>query len=346
MEDTKLTRQNLLLRQSLPLDIKVGITKLRIEEFVRYYGLENVYVSFSGGKDSTVLLHLARELFPSIKAMFVNTGLEYPEVIEQVKLYDNVDIIRPKMSFKQVIEKYGYPVVSKTQSWYIDEVRNTNSEKLKELRTSTGTHRSYRISKKWMYLLDAPFPISNKCCDVMKKNPAKKYEKETGRYPIIGTLAEESAMRTKQYLQTGCNSFDDKRPKSTPLGFWTEQDILQYIYENDLQIASVYGSVVLEDGVYKCTGLPRTGCMFCLFGIQYDVGYNRIQRLQVTHPNIHRYILDVLGYRQVMGYMGLPYEIPTDELESATPEILASIGKGCNGCCNNCPYRAECEGDS
>ena len=106
--------------QSYPLDLKIMKTKLRIQEWVSYYGLEGVYVSFSGGKDSTVLLHIARELYPNIKALYVDTGLEYPEVKKHVKTWDNVDIIRPKISFKQVIEKYGYPVISKEQSQYIN----------------------------------------------------------------------------------------------------------------------------------------------------------------------------------------------------------------------------------
>jgi hypothetical protein len=63
-----------------------------------------------------VLLHIAREMYPGIKAVFINTGLEYPEIVQFVKTFDNVDIIRPKMSFRQVIEKYGYPFISKEVS--------------------------------------------------------------------------------------------------------------------------------------------------------------------------------------------------------------------------------------
>ena len=110
------TIQELRIRQALPLEQKILMTKTRIREWVNYYGLEGVYVSFSGGKDSTVLLHIAREIYPDIKAVFVDTGLEYPEIREFVKTFDNVDIIRPKMNFKQVIEKYGYPFISKEVS--------------------------------------------------------------------------------------------------------------------------------------------------------------------------------------------------------------------------------------
>lgn len=110
------TIEDLRIKQKLPLDIKVNMTKQRLREWVEHYGLDGVYVSFSGGKDSTVLLTIARSIFPDIKAVFVDTGLEYPEIRQFVKTWDNVDWIRPKMTFKQVIEKYGYPFISKEVS--------------------------------------------------------------------------------------------------------------------------------------------------------------------------------------------------------------------------------------
>lgn len=74
------TLQELKIRQALPLEVKINMTKIRLREWVNYYGLDGVYISFSGGKDSTVLLHIARSIYPDIKACFVDTGLEYPEI--------------------------------------------------------------------------------------------------------------------------------------------------------------------------------------------------------------------------------------------------------------------------
>lgn len=105
----------LKLMQAYPLDIKIEKTKLRIREWYEYYNGE-VYVSFSGGKDSTVLLDIVRSIYPDVEAVFSNTGLEFPEVVNFVKAIDNVTIIKPEMSFRKVINEKGYPVVSKSVS--------------------------------------------------------------------------------------------------------------------------------------------------------------------------------------------------------------------------------------
>lgn len=106
------TKGDLQQMQSLPLSAKILMTKRRIREWYDYWDGQ-VYVSFSGGKDSTVLLHIAREVYPDIEAVFVNTGLEYPEIQSFVKTFDNVTILRPKMRFDEVIKTYGYPIISK-----------------------------------------------------------------------------------------------------------------------------------------------------------------------------------------------------------------------------------------
>lgn len=110
------TLQDLQMLQALPLDLKIPMTKARIRQWVNEFGEEGVYVSFSGGKDSTVLLHLIREMYPRVPAVFCDTGLEYPEIRDFVKTFDNVTWLRPEMNFRQVIEKYGYPFISKEVS--------------------------------------------------------------------------------------------------------------------------------------------------------------------------------------------------------------------------------------
>ena len=140
----KHTISDLYQMQSLPLKAKIRMTENRITEWVNEYGEDGVYISFSGGKDSTVLLHIARRLYPNIKAAFVDTGLEYPEIRQFVKMFDNVDWIKPKMTFKQVIEKYGYPFISKEVSECVDGAR-----KYLRLLTDRQTDRQCRTMRSW-----------------------------------------------------------------------------------------------------------------------------------------------------------------------------------------------------
>ena len=128
--------------QAMPLDMKVAHTKARIREWVREYGIDGVFVSFSGGKDSTVLLHIARQMYPNIKAVFIDTGLEYPEIRRFVKTFDNVEILRPKMSFVDVIKKYGYPIISKEIAECVYGARRFLEEQL-----GGGKKYQYRYEK-------------------------------------------------------------------------------------------------------------------------------------------------------------------------------------------------------
>lgn len=309
----KVTKEELTMLQNLPLDIKIAKTKLRIREWIDRYGEEGVYISFSGGKDSTVLLHLVRQINPSIPAVFVDTGLEYPEIKDFVKKQENVVTLRPKMSFKQVIETYGYPMISKEQANYLYDIKN-GTEYMKIRRLEGDSKGRFKLAKKWQYLIDAPFKISHKCCDVMKKRPAKAYERKTGRVPFVGTMASESTLRQQSYLRNGCNAFDSKRPISTPIGFWTEQDVLRYIKKFELEIANVYGEVVEEDGIMKTTKCNRTGCVFCGFGVHSEEEPNRFQRLEKTHPQLHAYCMDKLGFKDVCEYMGIPYKNEDEDI--------------------------------
>lgn len=303
-----MTHDEFIMLQALPLELKVAKTKLRIREFVDRFGVEGCYVSFSGGKDSTVLLDIVRELYPNIEVVFVDTGLEYPEIKQFVKTFDNVTILKPRMSFIEVLDKYGYPVISKEQSRFIYDVKTSKSQKLINLRLNGTEKGNFKIAKKWRFMLDAPFKVSSKCCDVMKKNPVRRFVYKTGKKAILGMLAEESTLRKVNYLKTGCNAFDNASPTSNPLGFWREQDILEYIHTTNLPIASVYGDVVLEDGKYTLTGVKRTGCVFCLYGIHKESEPNRIQQLKESHPALYDYCLNKLKLKEVLEYMGVSYE--------------------------------------
>lgn len=443
MSENRHTMDELKQWQALPLALKIRMSCTRIRMWVDEYGEDGCYVSFSGGKDSTVLLDLVRNEcgFKNVKAMFVDVPTQYPELRDFVKTWDNVDIIQPKISFVQVCDKYGFPLISKEVSECVagarrylknymnesglqkaeevannpgrynatehfqnvmgyrrnikdlhkaeildeahidsiikdekhefyyetdklcgtrrketkDEIKKTisnwtymadilgidrrdnkDNEELQKLKNGEIPDEKYKYGvnirllmlngiyphrekgvmtdeysnrydkSRYKFFMDAPFEISNKCCNVMKKAPAHKYQKETGRYPITAQMAEESMLRTSQWLKNGCNGFHMKAPISNPLSFWTEQDILQYIYERKLPICSVYGDIVpdysamdmiegqtslLEESkpqILRTTGCKRTGCMLCGFGCHLEKeGEGRFELLKKTHPKMY-----------------------------------------------------------
>ena len=303
------TREELKMLQSLSLEVKIAKTQQRIREWVTYFGVEGVYVSFSGGKDSTVLLHIVREMYPDVEAVFVNTGLEYPEIQRFVKTFDNVKILYPKMKFYEVIQKYGYPVITKKISRVIGSAQRGVKWALDYVYLRGSAVKDGKVTmwnaNKYKDLLNVDFRISNKCCDIIKKKPMHDFQIKYDKKAITGQMAAESNQRENNWLKFGCNMFDAKYQISNPLSFWREQDILQYITDNNIKIASLYGDVMPIDGqiFFDCidcklctTGLDRTGCIFCGFGAHLEKGETRFQRLKRTHPKQYDYCINGGGY--------------------------------------------------
>ncbi len=282
---------------NIPFDIKLTITKNRIKEWYKYWN-GKVYVAFSGGKDSTVLLHLVRSIYPDIEGVFCNTGMEYPEILQFVRTVLNIMWLKPKMNFKQVIEKYGYPVISKKISMGISRYRNTKSCIQKYLRLNGGINPSSRkiqqrtISKKWHFLINAPFKISERCCDIMKKTPFYQYNKKSNKKAFVGTMIVDSDLRKQSVKRYGCNAFKMKHPQSRPLSLWNENDIWKYIKMFNLTYSKIYDIAEID----------RTGCVFCMFGTHLEKK-SRFDSLKKTHLKLYDYCMNELGIKDVLDYI-------------------------------------------
>ena len=266
---------------------KIKVAKEAIKEF--YETLEGkVYISFSGGKDSTVLLHLVRSIYPNVRGMFLDTGLEYPEIRDFVKTFKDIDWMKPNTSFRESVEKNGIPYPSKEVARYVHDIRHS-TPKMKAKRLSGG---SYSLSEKWKRLVETPYKYNHKCCDHLKKNPADVYFRANGLHAIIGTMSNESSLRKNAFLRTGFNNFTGRRKKSTPMSMFTEEDVWDYIRYFKLPYVDLYDR-----------GLDRTGCMFCLFGIKLEqnkVEKNRLEVLKDLHPKIHDYVLNNLNFKPLL----------------------------------------------
>lgn len=267
---------------------------LRIRQWHDYWRGQ-IYVSFSGGKDSTVLLHLVRSIYPNTLAVYFDTGMEFPEIRKFIKETFNVKWIKPAMAFSTVIEKYGYPVVSKEVSQKIYEIRTTKSPKLlnKRLCGDTNKYKSGKLPEKWKYLIDTPFKIGHQCCDIMKKRPAKKYEKKSGLKCIIGTMASDSHLRRQQYLRNGCSSYEGKI-QCRPLSFWTTENVWEYIRGENIKYSSIYDM-----------GYRTTGCIFCAFGAHREEEPNRFQLMAKTHPNLYKYCMEHLDMENILSAINI-----------------------------------------
>ena len=302
----KVDKQELYRLQALPLDEKIAIAQKAIREFVEHFGVDGIYISFSGGKDSTVLIHLCRQLYPDLVGLYSDTGLEFPEIREFVQTFDNITIVTPKMHHREMLKKCGYPVVSKEQAEWIYRIRSgTSSGAIQKAfygLNLDGTPTRFKLSEQWKYLLNAPFNIGSGCCKEMKLKPIAEYVKKTGRVPIMGTTASESALRAQKFLQYGFYNLEGKKAQCTPMSIWTDDDVWEYIHRFNLPYCKIYDM-----------GYDRTGCVFCMFGAHLDKEPNRFQKLQRTHPDLWRYCMKPyddggLGLREVLEFMGIPYE--------------------------------------
>ena len=278
--------------QANPYEWKVEHAKDVIREFVEHEGENGVYVSFSGGKDSLVLLHLVRSIYPNVPAVFANTGIEFPEQVNFVRSFENVTEVYPIKHFPKILKEDGIVYPSKEVAMYVKDALNGVNYAVKgfEGKDKNGNENRYKARfKRWAYLLNCGVKISPDCCKLMKELPMIEYEKNYSKSPIIGTRAEESFRRAVGWMKSGCNSFDGKRPKSTPLSLWMERDVWRYVDENGIKLSTMY-----TEG-----GMSRTGCMFCPVPIAHKDMKN-IEYSRTHHPKMYDTMMHKFGLADML----------------------------------------------
>ncbi len=295
-------KEGLKYLQKLPLEEKITLSKNLIVSCMETFG-EQVYISFSGGKDSTVLSSLVCSLKPDILHLFSDTGCEYPETLsfveEERQRGKNIVPVRPVCrdgsvwTFERVVATYGYPLFSKAIANGIRTYRHAKTPITKQ----HALDYLGRMYPKALSYLD--YNISDLCCEKLKKAPLKRMAKRMQtQCSIIGTLAEESQVRKRDWIAYGSNIFFQKKDNQCrPLSFWTERDIWDYIELYKIPISALYGQ-----------GYQRNGCMFCGFGLcaeRRKFGINRFERLSLTHPKEYDYM--VSRWASLFKTCGIPY---------------------------------------
>jgi len=248
--------------------------------------------------------------YPPIKIVFNNTTNEHQQILNFVKSFgDEVTWLRPKMTFAQVIKKHGYPLISKEQSMAISRYKNTKRPDQKKYRLTGIKADGSRgtvgvIRKKWRFVIDAPFNVTEQCCKILKKDPLKKFEKETGLRPIIGVMAEESNQRRIQYKKEGCIIWEEGKEALKPLSIFNEANIWELIKRENIEICNIYKDQIIDGELVTREG--RTGCAYCGFGChKEDPINNRFTRLIKREPKRYNSIMDNLGYREALKFIGI-----------------------------------------
>lgn len=249
-----------------------------IQETNKQYNLEkNAYISFSGGKDSTVLHYLVDMALPGnkIPRVFINTGIEYNYIVDFVKNLAKTDdrfiILQPTKSIKKVLEEYGYPFKSKQHSHNLDVYQRNGMTKTNIQYLGLGDKKQFLCPEclKYQFTKDFNIKVSDKCCYKMKKEPAHKWSTENNKtITMTGMRSDEGGMRNYQH---NCAVYDDKNLiKFHPLKPISNEFEDWFIKEYQIQLCKLY---------YPPFNFQRTGCKCCPYSIDLQNQLDILKKL-------------------------------------------------------------------
>lgn len=275
------------------------------------YDLEtNAYISFSGGKDSTILHYLIDMALPNnrIPRVFINTGIEYNYIVSFVKELASKDdrfiIIQPTKPIKQVLEKYGYPFKSKEHSLYLN-IYQTKGDVSKTYQRYINPNEK-RLSfgcpnvLKYQFNKDFKLKVSNKCCYKLKKEPAKKWAKENNKtITLTGMRKEEGGTRANI---KGCILTDKNGNlnKFHPLLVVNEDFENWFISKFNIKLCRLY---------YEPFNFKRTGCKGCPFALDLQ---EQLTTMELYLPN-ERKQCEIIWDKVYEEYRRLNYRLKKDE---------------------------------
>lgn len=346
--EKKKKKAQMTAMQALPYEVKVKRAELRAREYIDKLdeiGL-NAHVSV-GGLDSIVLLLFLRKIGIDVPAISVS-ALE-DRSIQKIHKELGVISIMPGKPKVQILQEYGFPVISKKIAGRIDTLQHP-TEKNKTVRHAIitgecGAQGHYaknsrmKLPQKWLELFAgyendnegvnyqiAPFWVSNKCCLYMKEQPCDRWAKEHKSRPFLGLMASEGGQREEALTEHGCNYFGKTTIRSAPFAPFLRQDLLQLALDLDAPVPEIYGEIARKpDGTLYTTGAQRTGCSMCGFGVHMETRPHRFDQLRMRNPKewefwMYRCCTDPetgekFGWGRVLDYIGVEWENVPDGVE-------------------------------
>lgn len=328
-------------QQNLPYEVKVRRAELRAREFIQELDRRgmNAHVSV-GGLDSIVLMMFLRKIGINVPAVSVS----YLEDKSIIKVHKQLGVIslRPGKQKTEILQEFGFPVISKKIAGRIDTLQNpTDRNKTVRHAIITGEcgaqghfakNSRMKLPMKWLQLFAgyenknegvnyqiAPFKVSNKCCLYMKEKPCEIYAKENNSAPFLGLMASEGGQREEALVEHGCNYFGKSVIRSAPFAPFLRQDLLQLALDLDVPVPEIYGEIAKKaDGTLYTTKAQRTGCSMCGFGVHLEKRPHRFDMLRERNEKewefwMYRCCVDPetgerFGWGRVLDYIGVRWE--------------------------------------
>ena len=278
-------------------------------------------------------------------------------------MHDQLGIIKlkPYKSKVEVINEFGFPVISKEVASKIELLQNPSPDNATVrhaiITGETGEYGGYRkdtrmkLPQRWLELFGghenenegvnykiAPFKVSAKCCYYLKEKPCDDWAKEHNSVPYLGLMASEGGRREKSLMINGCNYFGKSTIRSAPFAIFYRQDILKLALELDVPVPEIYGEIKKKpNGTLYTTKAQRTGCSMCGFGIHLEKRPHRFDRLRESNPKewefwMYRCCIDPetcekFGWGKVLDYIGVPWEDEYKEIEQMSIFDMEAINQ-------------------
>lgn len=323
---------------------KVDVATARVIEWTEICADKGKNYAVSvGGLDSIVLLLFCRKILGDCRGASVSQ-LEDTS-IQKIHRELGVEIIKPDMTFVEVLNKYGFPIISKQIAGKLEHLQIPKEEADKRtlyynhalMTGETGPWGHFEYSE-GMKLDDdilekfggrykedrpdldckvAPFRVSDKCCMVMKELPAAKWQEENDIFPYLGLMQVEGGQRRFSLRKYGCNYVSDTTARSCPFNYFNRQDLLTLALDLKAPVPEIYGEIVRDsDGKLRTTKAQRTGCPMCGFGVHLESRPHRYDRLRDRNPKYWEFLMyhcvqdesGEYGLGRVLDYLGIEWE--------------------------------------